>query len=357
MKVACPGCKKVYNIPDDRLKFGEKVSFPCPACSSIIDIDSRPKGPEVSPLSTKNSQAGQREGPSQSDDAERDLPKGEALQKIILRRLTELPPMPQVMFKAREVMSDPTSSFKALAEILETDQAMATRVLKLSNSAYYGLAGKVSSVQHAAVLLGYKTVGEIVSMAGSSSLLGKSLDGYQLDSGDLWKHSLAVAFASRLIANKTKPEMDNDAFAAGLIHDAGKLVLDQYIFERKAEFEKFMSNGQRTFLNAEKEILGFDHSEIAAEMCDSWKIPKSLTTAICYHHYPSRSQENTLAYIVHVADSLSLMSGIGSGIDGMLYQMDGKALEFLGIQEETLGAILEETVESVEKIAEQMKQS
>ena len=90
-------------------------------------------------------------------------------------------------------------------------------------------------------------------------------------------------------------------------------------------------------------------------MCVSWKIPKLLTNAICYHHLPSGSRENTLAYIVHVADSLALMSGIGTGVDGMLYKMDGEAMEFLNLQEEDLSSMLEEAVESVEKITEQMQ--
>lgn len=242
----------MYNIPEERLPTGEEVSFPCPACKNIIHIDLRPK-------------SGSTQAPPENDetvpgDEEREFPRGEALQKIILRKLKELPPMPQVMFKAREVMNDPKSNFKALADILETDQAMAARVLRLANSAYYGLAGKVSSVQHASVLLGYKTVGEIVSMAGSSTLLGDSLEGYKLDSGDLWQHSLAVALASKIIAKKIKPDLENDAFAAGLIHDSGKIVLDKYLQERQPFFETFMKDGQKTFLDAEKAILGFDHS-------------------------------------------------------------------------------------------------
>ena len=350
MKIECKGCKKVYDIPGERLSYGQKVSFPCPACKMIIEIDLRSK-PDKGDVSEPHPQ----QKTQQVYEPERDLPKGEALQKIILKRLTELPSMPQVIFKAREVINDPTSSFKALADILETDQAMATRVLRLANSAYYGLAGKVTSVQHASVLLGQKTVGEIVSMAGSSELLGKSLDGYKLDSGELWRHSLAVAIASKAIAKKKFPDLDNDAFAAGLIHDSGKLVLDKYVFERNEAFKAFMSDGQKTFLDAEKDILGFDHSEIATEICKSWKIPRSLTTAISYHHYPSRSRENELAYIVHVADCLSLMSGLGTGIDGMLYEMDNKAIDLLGLNEEDLGSIMEETVESVEKISERMQ--
>lgn len=348
MKIKCKGCGKAYDIPDERLPVGQVVSFPCPACKNIINIDLRPKSKAAQPTPEMTE-------PTSPKEMDTDHPKGEALQKIILRRLKELPPMPQVMFKAREVMNDPKSNFKALSDILQTDQAMATRVLRLSNSAYYGLAGKVSSVQHASILLGYQTVGEIVSMAGASTLLGNSLDGYKLDSGDLWQHSLAVAIGSKIIAKKTNPSLENDAFAAGLIHDSGKIVLDAYLQERATAFEEFMKDGQKTFLDAEKNILGFDHSEIAALMCESWKIPASLITAIRYHHYPSRSNENILTYIVHVADSLSMMSGIGTGIDGMLYEMNSKALEFLGLKEEIVGDIIEEIVVSVDKIASEMK--
>jgi len=349
MKITCEGCGKVYNIPDERIPVDKKISFPCPACKGSIHIDRRPEALKKATSPEKKGYAGQ------SVEIERDLPRGEVLQKIILRRLSELPPMPQVMFKAREIMNDPASSFKALADILESDQAMATRVLRLSNSAYYGLVGKVTSVQHAAVLLGYKTVGEVVSMASASRLLGDSLDGYKLDSGDLWEHSLAVAFGSKLIAGKKRRELENDAFSAGLIHDAGKILLNKYLLERNQEFERYMMDGQKTFLNAEKDILGFDHGEIAAAMCDAWKIPKSLNSGICYHHNPSFSKDNDLANIVHVADSLALMSGIGAGIDGMLYKMDQRAVEFLGLSEDDLRGVLDETVESVEKITAQLQ--
>jgi len=350
MNVKCELCGKGYNIPDERIPPDRKISFPCPSCKKgIINIDIRPEALKEAPQPERPKKKGQ------SFEVERDLPTGEVLQKIILNRLTELPPMPQVMFKAREIMNDPTSGFRALADILEKDQAMATRVLRLSNSAYYGLAGKVTSVQHAAVLLGYKTVGEVVAMATSSKLLGDSLEGYKMNSGDLWKHSLAVAIASRLIAGKRYKDLENDAFSAGLIHDAGKIVLNKYVLERGNAFEEYMSDDQKSFLNAEKDILGFDHSEIAAEMCNLWKIPKSLISAICFHHYPAQSGDNTLASIVHVADSLSLMSGIGSGVDGMLYKMDQRAQEFLRLTEQDLREILDETVESVDKITEQMQ--
>jgi len=262
--------------------------------------------------------------------------------------------MPQTVFKVREVIADPSSSFKELSEVLGTDQAMATRVLRIANSTYYGLSGKISSIQQASIVLGHNTLGELMTMAGTSGLLGNKLEGYGLEAGDLWRHSLGVAFGSKIIANKKNPASANDAFTAGLIHDAGKLILDRHILERKEAFEEFMADGQQSFLSAEKQILGFDHSEIASEVCKSWRVPQTLTTAIRYHHYPSRSHGDTLTYIVHMADTIAMMTGLGLGIDGLLYQMDHKAMEFVGLQEEDISNIMDEVADSVEKIAEQM---
>jgi HD-like signal output (HDOD) protein len=122
--------------------------------------------------------------------------------------------MPQVAQKAREVIANPASSFKDLAEVVETDQAIVTRILKIANSPFYGLSGKVSSVQHASVVLGMKTLMEVLTLACSSEILGRTLPGYDLDAGDLWKHSMAVASASQIIARRINPSLEQDAFSA-----------------------------------------------------------------------------------------------------------------------------------------------
>ena len=163
-------------------------------------------------------------------------------------------------------MNDPNSSFNQLSEILEADPAIAAQVLKMANSPYYGMSGKVSSIQHASVVLGQKTLGEMISMAGASQLMGNTLKGYELNSEDVWRHSMGVAFGSKIIASKKNPALADDAFAAGLLHDVGKLILDPYVLERKETFKTFMADQTRSFLDAEKEILGFDHSEIASEV-------------------------------------------------------------------------------------------
>lgn len=349
MRIECPNCHKVYNIPDERLPIGKEIALPCPACKGTIELDLRSKSADNGPPPpSQTTKKGQQEKSAPSTPLAKEQPSGKALRNRILRSISDLPPMPQTVFKGREIMANPSSSFKELAKVLETDQAIAAKVLKLANSAYYGLSGKVASIQHASVVLGHKTLGEILTIAGASGLLGDVLKGYKLEGGDLWRHSLAVAFGSKIIANKQNPALADDAFAAGLIHDIGKLILDQYIFERKEVFEEFMADGQQSFLAAEKQILGFDHSEIASEVCKSWNVPQTLTIAIRYHHDPSRSQGNELAYMVHMADAIAMMTGLGLGIDGMSYQVDDKAGEFLDLPEENIRSIMNEVLNVVE---------
>jgi putative nucleotidyltransferase with HDIG domain len=336
MKIECPHCKKAYNIPEDRIrKFGEHVVFPCPSCKGRIEVE----------LGTGR----QPETPAQATPAQPAEPAGEVLKKRILKTVSDLPPMPQVAQKARELTLSEKSSFSDLARIIETDQAIATRVLKIANSSYYGVMGNVSSIQHASVVLGMKTLNELLTLACASTLLGSELKGYGMNAGDLWRHSLATAGCARSIAGKKNPGMVDDAFSAGLIHDCGKLILDRYVDERKPAFETFMQDGQRSFLDAEKNLLGFDHAQIAAEVCEKWQIPKKLISSIQYHHSPSQLRSNELAHIVHAADAIALMSGIGAGFDGMMYQIDAKAMEFLGLDSTQISMLMAEAAEYVEK--------
>jgi HD-like signal output (HDOD) protein len=337
MKVTCDQCNQSYNIPDERLPSGKKVTFPCPACKNSITLDLR------------NSNTG---GTSTSPEKTPDI---EATRKKIIKSMSDLPPMPEVVMKAQEIMADPNSNFKELGKVIETDQAIAARVLKLANSAYYGLRGMVSSIHQASIVLGYEALGELITVVGASGLLDNVLEGYRMESGLLWQHSLAVAFGSRIIAIKKHPTLENDAFSAGLLHDSGKIVMDPYISDQEEAFDAFMEQSEeKTFLKAEKVILGFDHAEIAYDLCSKWGIPENQSLAIKFHHQPSMSEKNELAYILHAADLIAMKGGIGTGFDSMNYTAEENALEFIGLSPEDLDSIVDEVVESVDKISEEI---
>jgi HD-like signal output (HDOD) protein len=257
--------------------------------------------------------------------------------------------MPQVAQQARRVTADKNSTFSDVARVIETDQSIATKVLKLANSAYYGVMGTVTSIQHASMILGTKTLNQLLEIACSSKLLTKKLEGYGLDAGELWHHSLGVAGCSRVIAKKRNPNIVDDAFSAGLIHDCGKLILDRYIFERKSAFDNFFKAGNKTFLEAERAILGFDHAQIAANVCEKWDIPKRLVNVIQYHHTPSLLKFNELAFIVHAADAIMHAPETAAGVDSMDIAIDPDALKFLNLDRKQIAFVQKEANDYVDK--------
>ena len=272
------------------------------------------------------------------------------LKTRIMRTLEVLPPMHEVVMKAQEIMADPNSNVEDLAAIIETDQSIAIRILKLINSAHYGLSGKVSSIKQACSLLGLRALQEVIITAAVSKVLERELKGYEFESGELWLHSVATAFCSRILAEKKNRELANDAYMGGLLHDVGKIILDPYILERKAAFDDFMKDETKMVLDTEKAILGFDHAEIASEICRKWQIPENVTLAIQYHHYPSLSEGSELAHIVHAADYLVRLSGLGYEDDDLMYELEEGAREFLSFKQENFSAITFQVLEYVQKL-------
>jgi predicted Zn finger-like uncharacterized protein len=352
MNFSCSNCHKAYTIADDKLPATKKLAFPCPDCGHRIELNlcDNASGDTVSLEKT-----GVAAAPATAPTDEKQT--AEELKKRILSNLSGLPPMPQIVFKAHEIMEDPNSGTKKVAELIETDQAIAAKVLKMANSAYYGMSGNVSSIQQAAVVLGDKALGELITLAGTSSLLGNKLYGYAMDSGELWRHSMMVAFGSKIIAQQRMPQLENDAFSVGLIHDVGKLVLDRPVLNRKSLFDEFMADGDKTFLNAENRILGFDHAEIGFDICQQWQIPDTLAKAIRYHHRPSAASDDDLVSIVSMADTIAKMAAamsmvgrIQSGIDAVMYMVDDSVMARLALGEKDLGLIMEAALDAVEKI-------
>ena len=272
------------------------------------------------------------------------------MKKKILKGVNELPPMPEIVIKAQGLLADPDSSANELAALLETDQSIAAKVLKMANSTFFGMSGRVSSIKHASLVLGYQNLSQIISVAGMHKSLEKKLPGYGFESDDLWRHSLSVALGSKLIASRRNPELEMVAHTAGLVHDVGKIILDPFVLEAKKSFEAFLTQEQQTYLNAEQQILGFDHAEIAAEVCQKWSIPEVISSAIRSHHCPSSSPEVELASILHMADYISLISGEGYEDDDYLYELEAGTMDYLDFNQSVISELTLELMESVSNL-------
>jgi len=283
------------------------------------------------------------------------LPKnvlyGENLKKEVSGNFKKLYPMPHVMLKARQLLADPKSDFKELSNLVKADQALASRILKVANSAYYGVSGQVSSIQQAAVLLGSKLLVRIITILAQSKMLGGAMKGYSMNSGDLWKHSLAVSVGSDIIAKEISPEYSGEAFLAGLLHDAGKILLDPYILERKEAFDDLCQNTHQSQIAIEEKVLGLDHAIVSSELCVNWNLPDFVGDAIRFHHYPSSSKANLLAYVIHAADTIAHKKD--STTFEIVRAVDGhSALKFLRLDEKALEKLVRKIFENVEALEE-----
>lgn len=246
----------------------------------------------------------------------------------LIRRVGELPPMPQVAQRALALIRNPESSMADLADLLAKDQAMAGLVLRWANSAYYALRSPAATVRQAVVYLGQNTIQSLVLAASVSAFLDKPAVGYGLDRGELWKHSVGMAGGARLVAAKFGRQVAEEAYHAGLLADMGKLAFEILLRDVDTSGPEWQG---RAFSDLEAEHFGVDHATLGAEMARRWNLPQPLVEAIAYHHRPNLAGEGALlAAAVHVADAALMAMGIGLGRDGLQYVLDPLACERLG---------------------------
>ena len=356
MKVECPNCRMVRVIETDRVVTAQHaVELSCSTCEFIMVLKlslDRQYHTQHPPDRLGDQQTAA--DPEQIDALTQR--RATALKAKILRSLVNLPPMPNIILKARDILSNPQSSLTDLAKVIETDQAMVAKILTLANSAYYGVSGMISSIPHASVLLGQRTLGQMITISASSALLNKRLRGYEIDPDEMWKHSLACAFAAKKIAEMHNEEMVEDAFTAGLLHDAGKIILDPYVVKNKQEFKQYYSQNGRPLFEAEKLIFGFDHAEIMSRACRLWRFPEVQVSAIRYHHQPSCPEENKLACMIHLADVLAKIAGFPAGPSGDPDQIAPGILELFKLRQQDLNGLAKDVADDVRIIEAELQE-
>ena len=274
--------------------------------------------------------------------------RGQALRKSILHTLDNLPALPHLVSKAKDILTDPDADFKEFERIVATDQGIVMKVLRQANSAHYGQSRKITSIKRAAVVLGFKVLGELVMKASASSLLNKPLRGYCLRPLDMWRHSLTTAVLASEIARIRAIEMINDAFIAGLIHDVGKLILDSYILERIKKFNQYMESNEKGLLKAEKLALGWNHAEIGGLVCERWNFPKHIYNAVKYHHNPSKMGNDQLAYLIYFSNLMSKIED--EDTETTILGLEDTAKSILDIREDDLIPIIFQAKEYVNQL-------
>lgn len=262
------------------------------------------------------------------------------LEKLV-DKIDTIPSLPVVVAEGLRVIDSVDAGPKELAEVLYKDQSLTTTILKFANSAYYGFNRKISTITEAIVILGFNTIRSLLLAASVQRTVGGEIKGYELAQGELWKHSIICAMTARSIARRVGFPGVEQAFIAGLIHDIGKVILSIHVASQFDELMTIVSEQNTNFSQAEKELFGVDHAQIGGLVAERWNLPEDLVDAIAHHHLPDEVVEiKTITAVVHVADALCLMLGVGLGSDGLLYQVNAQALDLLGLSETTIQEIM-----------------
>lgn len=273
----------------------------------------------------------------------------------ILAGIHQIPPFPQVVVKAMDIISDPQYMVSDLVEVIRLDQSITANILKLCNSAYFGLPRKVSSLKEAVVYLGTVQLRQVLLSSGAKDIYDRPDKGYSYFAGELWQHAIACALMSQVLARHLQLPLDeNDVFTAALLHDVGKVVLSTYVSEEYAEIEMMVKEEKMPFHEAERRALGFDHAEIGGRLAELWKFPDAIAAAIRFHHQPEKAskQYRLLSELIALADGLVMMVGYTTSVDGLSYHIPHLLVDKLKLKKDDIQFLMLKFQEEMDKVQE-----
>jgi putative nucleotidyltransferase with HDIG domain len=262
--------------------------------------------------------------------------------ETVLQRITEISSLPQVALNVMELANNPESGARDLKEAVESDPALSARVLKTVNSSAFGLRSKITNLQQAISLLGLSQLRNLAITASVSECFkGDSVAGAYRQSG-LWKHMVAVAICSRLIATRCKLTNFDDAFLAGLLHDLGIILADQHVHLEFTTMMRSITLG-RELCEWEREYLGFTHTELGMTVARNWRFPSSVQAAIEFHHNSEAytGEDATIVQCVEVANLVCTLKGVSS-VGLKLVRLPRAALASLGMTREDLKVLVQD---------------
>jgi putative nucleotidyltransferase with HDIG domain len=248
------------------------------------------------------------------------------------RILSNVRPIPQVALKVARMIHDREYSMLHIAKEIKQDQIISARIIRLCNSAFIGLNSRVDSIDRALVLLGEKLLLQLVVSASLEQFFSDSISGYSLCKGGLYQHALGTAIIAEELAKYTRKIPSDIAYTAGLLHDIGKIVLDQYISSVYPFFYRRTQIDMIDLCEAEEEKLGITHPEAGGLLAKNWALPENLSDAIEYHHYPEdASIDPELTHVVYVADLLMNRFQVGHELECLNTDNLSQRLQKIGL--------------------------
>ncbi|MBN1577114.1 MAG: HDOD domain-containing protein [Chitinispirillaceae bacterium] len=275
---------------------------------------------------------------------------------VNLENVENLPTLPAVVRQLQTLMASPLSSMAQIAAVITRDQAIAARTIRLINSAFYGMGGRVTSIQHAIVLLGLNTVKNLVTGVSVLKIFNQPPAASLFDREKFWLHTFACALGARAIGREINAPEPEDFFLAGLLHDIGILILDQFFHEEFIEILQRSACDGTGYIHAEKAVLGLTHEDVGEFVARKWKIPELLMLSIRYHHNPSEADNLCAGSVpilsaVHIADVTANNRGLDMGHPVGEKTCDAAAMRTVRMTERRIEELFDGIVKEVKAVA------
>jgi putative nucleotidyltransferase with HDIG domain len=271
----------------------------------------------------------------------------------LVAKVKNLPPVPHAALKLVSLLDLPAVSNTEVVQALRCDNVLTAKLLRACNSPYFGLAEPVGSVDQAVFILGHQQILHIVLTIAFGSAMVVALPGYAVEASELWRHSLVTATASEMIA-KEFTDLNIElpvAFTVGLLHDIGKLVLGQTLTaDLQVKIRRLIEHEHIARAEAEKIVLGTDHSEVGALLLQSWHLPDELVEAVANHHQPILTPKPRLSVVTHLADCVAHLAGSAPGWDGYAVRINNELVTSLAITPEQIEQMVANVRESSDRV-------
>lgn len=276
----------------------------------------------------------------------------------IAEKVSSFPTLPVIAHKLTAIAGSGDADAGQIGEVLRYDPALTANVLKAANSAFLGFSEPVDSVTEAIFRMGTNWVFQTALSSLIYSNLKRPAEGYGLSAEELWKHSAAVALMSDNLRKLLSIKEAGATFTAALLHDIGKIALARYVGESFDEIQAEVESHDYSFERAERAIITIDHAEAGALVAENWGFSEHVVRAIRYHHDPDEAEEpSQLTDVVHIADAVCLMQGIGIGVDGLWYRPSDESIDRLGVTSVILEKATSQMIVSLEAMENMFCQS
>ncbi len=252
----------------------------------------------------------------------------------VLSGIKNLPSIPKVVFEVTKLLRDPGKSPSVLADLISKDHGLTSKVLTVANSPLYGIKRKVSSIEFAVLILGFRDIQNVVTALSLVDTI-KIIPGINFDPVEFWTHSMVVGTAARGISQHMGFDFGGEAFVAGILHDFGEMVIYKYF---NGIFNSIIENSAAENLSmtdSEIDALGMSHQEIGAYLADKWNLPDILCETINTHHVPSKSSsDKKFVAVIHLVDYMTYRLGIADSYWDKDFVLDKNILDILNFPSE-----------------------